>query len=87
MVVAVLAGVIGLYRFQENWAEYRTMAEALKREKFLYLAKADPYGGDKAFELLVAQVEGLLKSETGNWTASMRKSIEADRAERAARDD
>lgn len=82
LVVAVLAGVISLYRFQENWNEYRASSESLKQEKFLYLARTEPYDGDNAFELLVQRVEALLKSETTGWAQAMRAQGEKDRAER-----
>ncbi len=84
LVVTVLAGVIGLYRFQENWAEYRATAEALKQEKYLFLARAAPYDGDTPFELLVTRVEALLRAETTGWTQSMRKAVTSDRAARQA---
>lgn len=29
IIVAVISGVIGLYRFQENWVQYRTTSESL----------------------------------------------------------
>jgi CHASE3 domain sensor protein len=32
LIVAVLAGIVSLYRFQENWNEYRAVAESLKQE-------------------------------------------------------
>ena len=38
LIVAVIAGIVSLYRFQENWNEYRAIAESLKQEKYLYLA-------------------------------------------------
>lgn len=82
LIVAVLAGVVGLYRFQESWNEYRATAESLKQEKYLYLARAEPYNGDQPFELLVQRVEALLKSETGGWAQAMRASGAADRAAR-----
>lgn len=86
LIVAVLAGIIGLYRFQENWGEYRTAAEALKQEKFLYLAKAEPYNGDKPFELLVTRVEALLRKETSAWTSTIRKAVSEGRERLEAKD-
>ena len=82
LIVAVLAGIVGLYRFQENWNEYRAVAESLKQEKYLYLARAEPYNGDQPFELLVQRVESLLKSETTAWAQAMRAAGAADKAER-----
>jgi len=87
LLVAVLAGIASLYRFQENWSEYRAAAEALRQEKFLYLARVAPYDGDKAFELLVQRVEALLKSETTDWAQALRASSAADKAERERRAD
>jgi len=82
LIVAVLAGIVSLYRFQENWSEYRAVAESLKQEKYLYLARAEPYDGDQPFELLVQRVEALLKSETTGWAQAMRAARAADKAER-----
>ena len=82
LIVAVLAGIVSLYRFQENWNEYRAAAESLKQEKYLFLARTDPYNGDQPFELLVQRVEALLKSETTGWAQAMRAAGEADKAER-----
>jgi hypothetical protein len=82
LIVAVLAGVISLYRFQENWNEYRSSAESLKQEKYLYLARVEPYNGDQPFELLVQRVEALLKSETTGWAQAMRTAGVADEAGR-----
>ena len=82
LTVAVLAGIVSLYRFQENWNEYRAAAESLKQEKYLYLARAAPYDGVQPFELLVQRVEALLKSETTGWAQTMRASGTADKAAR-----
>jgi len=82
LIVAVLAGVMGLYRFQENWNEYPAIAESLKQEKYLYLARAEPYGGEQPFELLVQRVESLLKSETTDWAQRMRVAGAPEKAER-----
>lgn len=82
LTVAVLAGIVNLYRFQENWNEYRATAEALKQEKYLYLVRAEPYNGDQPLELLVQHVESLLKSETTGWAQAMRTSGVSDKAAR-----
>jgi hypothetical protein len=82
LVVAVLASIIGLYRFQENWGEYRSVAEALKQEKFLFFARAAPYDVNTPFELLVTRVETVLRNETSRWIQSVRKSSKEGRSER-----
>ena len=82
VVVAILAGIVSLYRFQENWNEYRVVAESLKQEKYLYLARAEPYDGDQPFESLVLRVEALLKGETTGWAQGNRVAGAADKAKR-----
>ena len=82
LIVAVLAGIVSLYRFLKNWNEYRGVSESLKQEKYLYLARAEPYNGDQPFESLVQRVEALLKSETTGWAQAMRATGAADTAER-----
>jgi Protein of unknown function (DUF4231) len=42
-VVVVLEGMQQLFQWQTNWVLYRSMAEALNHEKFLFLSSAGPY--------------------------------------------
>lgn len=74
VAVAAIGGLLALYRFQENWVEYRMTAENLKREKFLFLTQAPPYEGDDRFPSLVARVETILGAENSKWSeAAARK--------------
>ncbi len=72
IVVAVISGVIGLYRFQENWEQYRTTSESLKHEKFLYLTNADPYDQDESFPLFVQRIERLISKENSSWSQTFK---------------
>jgi hypothetical protein len=74
--VAVIAGIVSLYKFQENWIEYRAAAETLKREKFLFLTKSPPYDGENAFQSLVGHVESMISKETTNWSGALREKAE-----------
>jgi hypothetical protein len=67
LLVAVIAGVLGLYQFQENWTGYRTTCEALKQERYLFLTKTQPYDQGDSFSLFVQRVENLLSKEHANW--------------------
>jgi len=67
LLVAVIAGVLGLYQFQENWTGYRTTCEALKQERYLFLTKTQPYDQGDSFSLFVQRVESLLSKEHANW--------------------
>ncbi|MGC2235080.1 MAG: DUF4231 domain-containing protein [Pyrinomonadaceae bacterium] len=74
MIVTILAGVLSLRRFQENWIEYRKTAESLKREKYLFETQVEPYNGDNRFNLFVQTVESLLAKENTNWAQNMLKA-------------
>lgn len=66
-LIAVIAGTIGLYNFQENWIEYRTTSESLKHEKYLFLTTTEPYNIDEPFSLFVQRVESLISTENSKW--------------------
>lgn len=72
-VIAIVSGVLGLYKFQENWLEYRTTTESLKHEKYLYLTNSEPYNTEEPLNLLVSRVETLISKENTNWAQYMRK--------------
>ncbi len=72
LVIASITAIIGLYRFQENWLEYRTTCETLRHEKYLYLAKATPYNEERSFLLLVERIESLISKENTNWQSFMK---------------
>lgn len=75
-IIAIASAINGLFRFQDNWIQYRTTAEQLKHEKFLFLTRIEPYSGDDAFTLLVQRVEGLIAKETSSWAQTLKKDAE-----------
>ena len=69
--VAVVEGIQGLNQYQQNWIQYRSTCEALKHEKFLYLAGAGPYTDpDSARRILAEKIEGLVSQEHAKWTSA-----------------
>lgn len=76
IIVSILAGLQTLNKYQELWVQYRGQAEALLREKLLYLTRADKYeqGGDAAFRLFVQEVERILSSELMQWKTLVMQS-------------
>lgn len=66
----VLGGLQQLFQFQQNWTGYRARADALKREKYLYLARAGPYADVPLDDALLAErVEGLVSQEHAAWSS------------------
>ena len=68
VLIAVMAGISALYKFDERWTSYRSASESLKNEKFLYLTQVGPYGGTDPFSLLVRRVENLISQENRDWS-------------------
>jgi len=69
-VVVVAASVGKLFKFHENWLQYRTLVEALEREKELYSNGAADYAELDDAErnrLLVERVESILASTTSQF--------------------
>jgi hypothetical protein len=67
-VVVVLEAVQQLYQWHTNWVQYRSTAEALKHEKYLYIAQAGPYAGADRRAVLATRLEGLISQEHAKWT-------------------
>jgi hypothetical protein len=70
VVVVVLEGTQQLYQFHSNWIAYRSTAEALKHERYLYLAAAGPYAAKNRHRVLAERLEGLVSQEHAKWTQS-----------------
>ena len=77
-VIVVLEGVQHLYQLQEHWITYRSTAEALKHERYLYLAKAGPYVGEDRHRQLAERIEGLISQEHAKWASSHQPSPPRD---------
>jgi len=73
VIIAVSAGLSALYKYHENWIEYRTTSETLKHEKYLFQAKCSPYDSEDAFCKLVQRVEGLISKENTQWSRYVKK--------------
>jgi len=78
-VVVVLEGMQHLFQFHSNWITYRSTAEQLRHEQFLYLAGAGPYVGSDRDRVLAERVEGLVSQEHAQWTQAQEEG-ESDEA-------
>jgi hypothetical protein len=73
VIVALLSALDGLLKSQQLWLEYRTTAETLKHQKFLYLTRTEPYDQGDAFHVLVQNVENIISSQNSRWQQQMSK--------------
>ncbi len=76
VIIAVCAGLSILNKYQENWLNYRTTAETLMHEKFLFLTKTSPYDETEPFQSLVERVGGLISKENSQWSRHSKKKAQ-----------
>jgi hypothetical protein len=75
VVIVTLEGVQQLNQYQQNWITYRATGEALKHEKYTFLARAGPYRkSTNPTALLAERIEGLISQEHAKWTNAMEES-------------
>lgn len=68
VIVAILTSVVKTFKYQENWMNYRTICETLKKEYYLYQAEIGDYGDTVDKEaLFVERVESLISRENSLW--------------------
>jgi hypothetical protein len=78
-IVVLAEGIQQLNQWQTNWVLYRSTAEALQREKFLYYAEAGPYRSPDRDRRLAERVDDVLSRETVKWFESHREDLHKDR--------
>ena len=78
-LIVVVEGFQQLNQYQQNWMLYRSNAEALKHEKYLFLARAGPYVRSKdGVALLADRIEGLISQEHAKWVSARQETEVGD---------
>jgi len=75
-LIVVLEGVQQLWQFNNLWITYRSTAEQLKHEKYLFLAFSGHYSDlntDEALKLLSERVEEQVSTEHAKWVSNARQ--------------
>ena len=82
VVLAITTAAVKTFRFQENWINYRTVAEALKKEKHYYNAGAIEYAtAENKKQLFVERVEALISRENSLWMVVHRKKEDEEKTQ------
>jgi len=77
-LIAILEGSQQLHRFHTLWTEYRSTAEHLKHEKYLFLSLSGPYrdlNQDEALPLLAERIEEQISKEHAKWIDASKKAV------------
>jgi hypothetical protein len=75
-MIAVISSILGIYKFEENWIQYRTTSESLKHEKFLFLTRSSQYAIENPFSMFVQRIESLISKENSGWAQYINKNAE-----------
>lgn len=80
IIIAILVGVLGsciaiiesvtkLYKWHENWIEYRTTCELLRYQKHLFITKSFPYNSEPESidNIFIKNIENIISSENNKW--------------------
>lgn len=80
-LIAILEGIQQVNQYSTLWVTYRSTAERLKHEKYLFLSAAGPYKGLSDPERLVAlaeRVEEHVSTEHANWFNETKRITSAE---------
>jgi hypothetical protein len=78
VIVVVLVSLQSIYQFQSNWISYRSTAEALKHEKYLWYAGAGHYlKAENPEALLAERIEALISTENAKWISDKEQAGKA----------
>jgi hypothetical protein len=76
--VLIFEGVQQLNQYQQIWTTYRSTCEALKHEKYAFLALAGPYvHAELPLAVLADRIEGLISQEHAKWLSTQERVRES----------
>lgn len=67
IIISIIAGILNLNKYQENWIEYRSICESLRHERYMFLTNAGVYNVENPFSILVERVEAIISNENVKW--------------------
>jgi len=74
-LIVVLESIQQLFQFHSNWTHYRSTSEALKHEKYLYLAQAGAYAtAANPSAALAERVEARVSQEHASWASEQNQA-------------
>jgi hypothetical protein len=73
--VTLFSGMLMLYKYHEEWVNYRSTEEALKSEKYLFLAQSGPYKNGANAADFIERIESILGNENQKWQQYASKEV------------
>ena len=82
VLITILEGVLQLNQYHQTWVTYRATCEALKHEKFTYIARAGVYAAPTdAHALLAERIETIGSQENTKWASLQQPQKSKDGAQ------
>ena len=73
VIVAILTAALKTFKYQENWINYRTTCETLRKEKYFYEGEIGEYQSTENREtLFIERVESLISRENTLWISAQK---------------
>jgi hypothetical protein len=83
VLIILIEAMQQMNQYHNNWIAFRSTAESLKHEKYLYAATAGPYATSEVpLRLLAERVESLVSQEQGKWVAVEQEMSKSDTQQR-----
>jgi hypothetical protein len=80
VILAIGTAALKTFKFQENWVNYRTVSETLKKERHFYEAGLDDYANAEDKEaLFVERVESMISRENSLWVTTHQQKEEEEK--------
>ena len=80
VLITILEGVLQLNQYQQTWVTYRATCEALKHEKFTYIAGAGVYASAANPHALLAERADTIGSQENTKWASLQQPQKANKS-------
>lgn len=78
-ILAIITAALKAFKYQENWLNFRTIAESLKKEKHFYDAELNDYSNSSDKEaVFVERVEALISKENSLWISTHTQTADDD---------
>ena len=67
--IAIIESITKLYKFHENWIQYRATCELLRYQKYLYLTNSYPYNDkdETKDNIFIKNIENIISAENNQW--------------------
>lgn len=68
-IIVIIESITKLYRYHENWIQYRSTCEMLLYQKHLYLTQSFPYNpnNETVDNIFIKNVEEIMSAENRHW--------------------